>query len=197
MMTRSKTLLMAVLAVSPWVLVAQGCMLKTPEQRAAVVQSPVSPPPAASPNDIGAPQAWHSPRTWTGSEKWLTQSRDCRSCHVKNGPPGAKDFSQIYANQKSHHPVGVAYPVSGQDTVTIDTSKEQAGAVVGFFDRNGNGRPDGDEVILFGSNGALMVECASCHREHGAGAPSAGTQHRWYLRVENGGSELCLTCHNQ
>jgi cytochrome c553 len=122
------------------------------------------------------------------------QSEVCRSCHAPNGAAGAKDFSQIYATPKSHHPVGVSYPIGSSTNQKFKLPNRQT-TDIAFFDRNGNGQPDSDEIQLFGMNGEVTVECASCHQEHGS-LPVSGTV-GLHLRVANIGSALCITCHNQ
>jgi predicted CXXCH cytochrome family protein len=41
------------------------------------------------------------------------------------------------------------------------------------------------------SGGNDQMECASCHKVH-----QPGTSYN-FLRIENGGSKLCLACHNK
>lgn len=127
------------------------------------------------------------------AQRGNTQSESCRSCHAPNGAAGAKDFSSIYANPKSHHPVGVLYPIGSDANQKFKLPNRQT-TDIAFFDRNGNGQPDSDEIQLFGTNGEVTVECASCHREHGGGMSAPGDL---YLRVDNAGSALCITCHLQ
>ena len=119
---------------------------------------------------------------------------DCLSCHA----PGkvAADFSAIYADPKSHHPVGVRYP-SGAHAAPGFKLPNGRGAGIAFFDNNGNGQPDGDEIQLFGANGTAAITCASCHREHGTAPSPANAPVGSYLRVNNTGSALCTTCHSQ
>lgn len=119
---------------------------------------------------------------------------DCLSCHA----PGmvAADFSAIYADPKSHHPVGVRYPL-GTDASPNFKLPGGRGAGIMFFDSNGNGQPDSDEIRLFGTNGAAAITCASCHKEHGTTPLPANAPRDMYLRVTNAGSALCSTCHSQ
>ncbi|MFI4941593.1 MAG: cytochrome c3 family protein [Burkholderiales bacterium] len=126
----------------------------------------------------------------------VEQNVDCRSCHSPNGTAGAKDFSAFYTNPKSHHPVGVRYPPAPQAEPNFKMPNGR-NDVAAFFDRNGNGQPDNDEVMLFGPKGAVTVECASCHREHGNSRSPGTTAADPYLRVENTNSALCMTCHRQ
>ena len=126
-------------------------------------------------------------------QKSNIQSESCRSCHAPDGAAGAKDFSAIYTNPKSHHPVGVKYPIGSGRNEKFRLPNRQT-TDTAFFDGNGNGQPDSDEIQLFGMNGEVTVECASCHKEHSGGmSASAGL----YLRVSNSASALCTTCHRQ
>ena len=118
---------------------------------------------------------------------------DCRSCHAPNGAAGARDFSHIYAIPSSHHPVGVKYPAGSKPNYSLPNGQS---AGVTFFDRNGNGQPDNNEIQLFRESGAATIECASCHMEHGKDPAPTSTTSNSYLRVDNAGSALCTTCHN-
>lgn len=128
--------------------------------------------------------------------KTFARNNDCRSCHVTNLVSGAKDFSSIYADPASHHPAGINYPVSAGSLPDFKQPGGQLGDIL-FFDRNGNGLPDSDEVQLFGKSGIVRVECASCHREHGNGSAPVTTSANSYLRVDSISSALCLNCHNK
>lgn len=128
--------------------------------------------------------------------KSYAQHDDCRTCHVSNLAPGAKDFSSIYADTLSHHPSGIKYPASANDLPDFIQPGGRRGNI-SFFDRNANGQPDSDEVQLFGKSDAVKIECASCHREHGNVSAPVATPANFYLRVDNISSALCITCHNK
>jgi hypothetical protein len=118
---------------------------------------------------------------------------DCRSCHVRPAPfSKAKDYSAIYMESRGHHPIGVGIPVSA-----VEAYNQPYGVRDGlsFFDMNGNGIPDANEIQLF--NG--RVECASCHDYlHGDEvATPAARSNPFYLRITNSRSELCQTCHRR
>ncbi len=169
-------------------------------QNVPVVQSAAASEYAYSP-DMDAAQKWNMPQIWHAPQNRHAQGGDCRACHSANGhgtngTTGARDFSAIYANPGSHHPVGVRYPPASQAEPKFQMP-DSRNDVAAFFDRNGNGQPDNDEVVLFGANGAMTVECASCHREHGSSRSPGGTAADPYLRVENANSALCMTCHRQ
>lgn len=122
---------------------------------------------------------------WTGDAH--AAYVDCKLCHLDPTPGSpAKNYAEYFARSRGHHATGTAYPPE-QDR-SFFRPNAQAGDV-GFFDRNGNGVADADEIQLFGAE--ARVECASCHREHGESAPAA--QPDLYLRVT--GSRLCMACH--
>ena len=123
---------------------------------------------------------------------------ECQSCHSISGPQYDKsttppfDVFYIGTDLSNDHPIGVTYPVASPDFT--------AGAVdrggIKFFDINGNGRPDKNEIRFYNSGGGYEVECASCHDPHGV--PSAGPGSPFnptFLRIANAGSALCLACH--
>jgi hypothetical protein len=112
---------------------------------------------------------------------------DCGMCHLDPPPDSAaRDYFDYFVVPQRRHPTGIAYPEAQNPDFFRPTA--QAGDVA-FFDRNGNGVADPDEVQLFGAGG--MLECASCHREHGD-APLPAQPHM-YLRVAT--DLLCLVCH--
>jgi len=129
------------------------------------------------------------------SIRGYAQNVDCRSCHTSNGAAGARDFSHIYANPSSHHPVGAKYPAGLNAKQNFKLPNGQSAGIT-FFDRNGNGQPDNDEIQLFSESGVATVECASCHSKHGNATPPASAIRNHYLRFDNAGSALCITCHS-
>ena len=112
---------------------------------------------------------------------------DCRLCHLdpSSGSP-ARSYSSYFTDSPRHHSTGKAYP-SAQDRGFFRPTA--LAADIAFFDSNGNGVVDVDEVQLFGAE--ARIECSSCHREHGEGSPP--TQPGMYLR--KGAGVLCLVCH--
>jgi hypothetical protein len=132
-----------------------------------------------------------------GSAKKLhAQSEVCRRCHTPYGEGGARDFSFIYDKPMSHHAVGVSYPLGANAYPIFNPPTGNVGNVA-FFDRNGNGQLDANEIRLYGTNISVTVECASCHMEHGGNQGSGYTRNSSYLRIPNVGSALCSTCHRQ
>lgn len=141
------------------------------------------------------------------------QKTDCLSCHSLAGASGKRDFSKYYLHPKDghpiartlhfNHPVGMKYPASSNANPHFNQPNVWGTEII-FFDRNGNGLPDGDEIQLFaavdeaGSEiGGFAVECASCHREHGNDPVSVNTHDTVYLRIDNKRSELCVVCHKK
>lgn len=118
---------------------------------------------------------------------------DCRPCHLDADLAlDVPDTLEYFRDQQAHHPVGVPYPGAHNIDPGYAFPAARAGDVV-FFDRNGNGEPDVDEIQLFGPR--VTVECSSCHREHGDGLPVAGDFPPSYLRLRNDDSGVCLICH--
>lgn len=137
---------------------------------------------------------------------------DCRTCHyATNVDSGGPDLTPYFVDP-GHHPVRVNYPVRADYNLPATTT---ATGIL-FFDRNGNGLPDPDEIQLFSSSvvsGSVtttrakgkqksaatadtwMIDCASCHIEHGISPPDP--QHAAdYVRKAGGDQTLCVTCHN-
>jgi len=135
------------------------------------------------------------------SQNKLFQSRDarnvdCRSCHITGGASDTENFSVIYTDAKRHHSVGVQYPLSSSSDSDFSLPNGQV-AGIKFFDRNGNGKPDENEIQLFGSDGEFKVECSSCHMLHGeTQSHDNDAVDASYLRINNAKSGLCVTCHN-
>ena len=123
------------------------------------------------------------------------QNVDCRSCHTPNATSGARDFSQIYAKPSSHHAVGIKYPavLNAKPNFTQPNGRSTG---VAFFDRDSNGQPGNDEILLFGAGDTVTVECASCHKKHGNTQAPADATRNHYLLVDNTGSALCIICHS-
>ncbi|MBD5800699.1 hypothetical protein AZOA_00990 [Azoarcus sp. Aa7] len=140
---------------------------------------------------------------------------DCRTCHYATNVDSATPDLTGYFVDPGHHPVRVSYPIRADYHLPATTS---ATGVL-FFDNNGNGVPDPDEIQLFNSsvlsdttgtgtatrakgkpkNSAItdtwVIDCASCHIEHGLTPPDP--QHATdYVRRAGGERLLCLTCHN-
>lgn len=121
-----------------------------------------------------------------------TQPVDCRSCHAPGAASGARDLSHMYAQPALHHPVGVKYPTGVNESFNQPNGRN---AGLTFFDRNGNGQPEREEIRLFGN--AATVECDTCHQEHGNTTAPVNAVRKHYLRMDNAGSALCSTCHNK
>ena len=112
---------------------------------------------------------------------------DCELCHLDPAPDSrAKDYFDYFAMPERQHPTGIAYPAAPNPDFFRPTAL--AGDIT-FFDNNGNGVADLEEVQLFGIGG--KIECASCHREHDGASPPA--QPNLYLRVA--ADLLCMVCH--
>lgn len=125
----------------------------------------------------------------------------CLACHSTGAGilgAGATDFTQflIGTDLRNDHPVGIVYPTTGPGVDFIEPTGTRGS--IRFFDTNGNGRPDSNEIRLYNTGQGDEVECATCHDPHGV--PSAGQGSKFFptfLRKSNAASALCLTCHNK
>ena len=122
------------------------------------------------------------------------QNIDCLACHAPGSTASAADFSSIYANLKAHHPVEINYPL-GLNASPYFNQPTGHSSHITFFDSNGNGQPDSDEIQLFGSNGTATLTCASCHKQHGTSPLADRATNDAHLRVTMADSALCLICH--
>lgn len=127
----------------------------------------------------------------------------CLICHVPGSYIGkyAADFTAaaIGTDLRNDHPIGVAFPATngvGTDWNTPGGSKIVGILTTRFFDENGNGRMDKDDIRLYDSGNDAAVECASCHDPHGVPGPG-GTFNKTFLRKPNTQSGVCLTCHSK
>ena len=136
----------------------------------------------------------------------------CALCHSTSGSP-IPDFKafMLGSDLRNDHPIGVQFPTAFGPNIDFNEPNAVIPGKMSFFDDNGNGHADKNEVRLYDSGDGPEVECASCHDPHGI--PSDGTGTRFnpsFLRVNNGiagthdgttgivsdgPSALCLTCH--
>lgn len=123
---------------------------------------------------------------------------DCMFCHTPVNVSSAKDLSHIYANEAAHHPVDIQYPPNLKFAENFNLPNGRRGDVA-FFDSNGNGKLEGDEIRLYGTGakGEVTITCASCHREHSKSSILVEHPDDDYLRGTNIDGELCLICHRK
>ncbi|MGK7344229.1 MAG: cytochrome c3 family protein [Candidatus Nitrospinota bacterium M3_3B_026] len=121
----------------------------------------------------------------------------CRdACHNPGGPPGAPDFTAFALTKdlRDDHPVGVNLPNTSLYDFNAPTATD---GTLQFFDTDGDGRADPDEVRFYDTGDGYEVECASCHDPHGVDG-GGGALIPSFLRVNNNNaSSLCLTCHDK
>ncbi len=139
--------------------------------------------------------------TWvnaSGATTWIhTNMTECMTCHSAGAGivgAGATSFDafMLGTDLRNDHPVGVVYPANNAGYQQPATTR----ANVRFFDLNGNGRPDTNEIRLYDTGGGYEVECASCHDPHGVPSGAAGRVFNpGFLRQSNAASAVCLTCH--
>ncbi len=142
----------------------------------------------------------------------------CMACHQPGNAFNAPDFTvfSIQTDLRDDHPIGILFP---QDTSAAHVdfnapTHKSSNGLISFFDRDGDGRPDTNEVRLYDTGEGPEVECASCHDPHGIESGGPGSKFNpSFLRVNNGisdngtpgtsgivsatGSALCLTCHDK
>jgi mono/diheme cytochrome c family protein len=131
----------------------------------------------------------------------LGPGQSCLECHSSFAGlvgTGASDFIVFAVGTElfNDHPVGVPYRdpsvYPGADYRVAD----RIGKSMRFFDTDGDGRADPDEIRFYDSGNGFRVECASCHDPHGVPAKGGGPLfNKTFMRITNEGSKLCLTCH--
>jgi predicted CXXCH cytochrome family protein len=118
---------------------------------------------------IGLDDVVNLPNTYTGPSPVRETIDDCEGCHSGGNPAGGIDWEGVWFNpdMRDQHPISVLY----DPTLRPGEFLPPIGGSVG-------GLP------LF--NG--KVECPSCHEPH-------SQQNRYFLRQNNAGQALCLSCH--
>jgi predicted CXXCH cytochrome family protein len=127
---------------------------------------------------------------WEGADAnsvFSSSSRLCLSCHdgtvaidTYGGATGTHFMDgrdNLGTNLSNSHPIGVLYPT----TASRYTQPDANGAIA---------EPG---ITPTGQSAALeegRVQCSSCHYAHGSRAT-----YGMFLRVDNTGSQLCMTCH--
>ena len=124
----------------------------------------------------------------------------CLACHsttalaVIGGT--ATDFRlfAIGTDLTNDHPVGIAMPATGAGT-DFNTPTATL-ASISWFGNDADSRPDSNEIRFYNTGSGPRVECASCHDPHGVSPTGiGGTINASFLRINNAGSAVCLTCH--
>jgi uncharacterized CHY-type Zn-finger protein len=130
------------------------------------------------------------------TQKGYAKNDDCMFCHASGGSTGKLDVSRYYVNNEAHHKVGIAYPLGSalNEEFQIPTGLKND---VSYFDQNGNGQPDVEEIRVFITKGVAYITCASCHREHEKSPVAREEPDDDYLRGTNESSQMCLTCHRK
>jgi cytochrome c553 len=156
----------------------------------------------ATSTNIGFLNSWNGSVSNTSVTHHGLNDTGCLACHTSTGFgatvfPNATDFTvfAIGTDLTNDHPVGISFP-SASGTGTDFNKPTGLKGTSRYFDENLNGNMDSGDVRLYDTGGTAKVECASCHDPHGV--PSAGPGSAFkptFLRVNNTGSALCLTCH--
>ena len=196
---------------------------------------------AWSGNKLGVGSPGDTQEQNTGHAGFNSSNSYCISCHNPTSAPPFKapDFrifvigDRYSARNDSNgqlsraanyladdHPIGVKYPTEFGPAVDYNEPDVKAPKIA-FFDNNGNGHADPNEVRLYDTGDGYEVECGSCHDPHGikidggdqlipsflrvGEIPSPNSESGATLAVASGssrvpvsgnsGSGLCLTCH--
>lgn len=123
----------------------------------------------------------------------------CTYCHTNSSGFTESFEAFVIGNDlRNDHPIGVRYPESFTGIDFAVPSATNANNTMSYFDKNGSGRVDTNEIRLYNTGDGFEVECASCHDPHGVPEAGSGTLFiPSFLRVKNSGSALCLTCHTK
>ena len=146
--------------------------------------------------------SWNNSRGPDATVHARLSGTECLACHSSGAGivgAGATDFTAfaIGTDLRNDHPVGIRYPsTAGAGTDFKDPPRKEAR--LAYFDKNGNSRADPNEIRLYNTGDGYEVECASCHDPHGVPSAGAGSVFNpTFLRVNNAGSAVCLTCHSK
>lgn len=160
----------------------------------SIINMPGSGSPSATVQDLTSLNQWTN-SSGSEAEEHMTLT-ECMSCHSPGQFTTATDFSMflIGTDLTNDHPVGIDYPAAREGIDFNATTGTQGN--MSFYDNDGDGRADSDEIRFYNTSGNPAVECASCHDPHGV-APTEGAEfNKTFLRVSNDGSGVCQTCHN-
>jgi hypothetical protein len=135
---------------------------------------------------------------FSSKQDGFSQGDNCLFCHVTGDMGGSniRDFTPVYNNPGSHHPVGMEYPLGPMSRPDFNQPNGYSDGII-FFDDDSDGEIDNNDVRLFGKGNAVTVECSTCHKEHGDLTVSNRDAINHYLRVPNSGSGLCVICHQK
>lgn len=150
---------------------------------------------------------WTNPRgtdatVHAGMAPAPNEALGCLACHSSTAGivgAGATDFKvfAIGTDLRNDHPVGVSFPSASGPGTDFNAPTATQGSST-YFDLDGDGRMDKDEIRFYDSGAGAKVECASCHDPHGVSPTGAsGTFNPTFLRISNSGSAVCLTCHSK
>lgn len=148
-------------------------------------------------------------------------SRLCMSCHdgtvhldAFGGANGSIDWAagdkkNLGTDMSNDHPVGQAalYKAESSSYKSLDTTTDATTGLKSYATTVGGKLrlvdlkiartvPDPNDATKTITTGkTLAVGCSTCHTAHGAG--DGGLRYDHLLRMQNGASALCLTCHNK
>lgn len=99
----------------------------------------------------------------------------CLSCHdgVVAGQAFGGEGMSLGTDLRDDHPISIEYDPAGDPGLRSAEEVTEMG------------------LKLFMEDGFLRVQCGTCHDPHDGSVGNA------FLRIDNAGSRLCLTCHNK
>ncbi len=141
--------------------------------------------------------------TWPGASTHMALTAgggpdSCLACHGRDGLMSELWFDAfaLGTDLTDDHPVGVQLPDGALYDFNTPTG---VSGNLRFFDGDGDGRADSNELRFYDTGDGYEVECASCHDPHGVttSGGQSGPLIPSFLRVSNDESGLCLTCHDK
>lgn len=142
--------------------------------------------------------AWNNTQGADASVHLGMSVAGCLACHSASAGivgAGARSFDvfALGTDLSDNHPVGIGFPSS---RVGIDFNATTAQkSSISFYDTDGDGKPDSNEVRYYDTGDGFEVECASCHDPHGVKSGVGNQLNPMFLRRDNKHSALCQTCH--
>lgn len=100
---------------------------------------------------------------------------------------------QVDPNMTNDHPISITYTETSAGGSALNDTEMQALTNEFAWGNTALGTGTVANLLEAGGDGIPRVQCNSCHDVHNT--QSAGGANSYLLRVDNGGSDLCLACH--
>jgi predicted CXXCH cytochrome family protein len=102
---------------------------------------------------------------------------------------------QVSEDMQSDHPISITYTATSLGGSALNDSEMQPLTNDFVWGNSSLGSGTVANLLEAGSDGIPRVQCNSCHDVHNT--QSAGGAGSYLLRIDNGGSDLCLACHDK